>query len=73
MQNATVRNHTKPVKHKHRSFQGNSQLKQVINAQTGEVLNRTGSGYIGSRDGTFYTDATGGIINTRTGEFSPAN
>ncbi len=51
----------------------NSKPRSIINAQTGEVLNRAAGGYTGSRDGTFYSDAAGGIINTRTGDFSPTN
>jgi len=45
----------------------------IINAQTGEVLTPSGGGYVGSRDGTFYQEAAGGVINTRTGDFLPTH
>lgn len=44
----------------------------AINPFTGEFLAPAGDGYVGTRDGTYYTPAgSHGIINTRTGEFSP--
>lgn len=43
---------------------------QTIITTKGEILNRAAGGYTG-QDGTIYTDAAGGIINTRTGRFSP--
>jgi hypothetical protein len=44
----------------------------AINPFTGEFLAPAGDGYVGTRDGTFYAPAgPNGIINTRTGEFSP--
>ncbi|MCP4294613.1 MAG: DUF4124 domain-containing protein [Proteobacteria bacterium] len=43
----------------------------IIYTTSGETLNRAAGGYVGSDD-TFYTDAAGnGIINTKTGEYSP--
>lgn len=44
----------------------------AINPFTGEFLSPAGDGYVGTRDGTYYTPAgPNGIINTRTGDFSP--
>jgi len=34
---------------------------------------RTGAGYTDPRTGTFYQDAGGGVVNTRTGEFIPTH
>lgn len=44
----------------------------IINSSNGDTLNRAAGGYFGN-DGTFYTDAAGGIINTKTGVFSPVH
>lgn len=44
----------------------------AINTSTGEFLAPAGSGYVGTKDGTYYAPAgPNGIINTRTGQFSP--
>jgi hypothetical protein len=44
----------------------------ALNTATGEFLAPTGRGYTGTQDGTFYTPSgSNGIINTRTGGFTP--
>ena len=53
---------------KHRAINNNG----AINTVTGEFLAPAGNGYVGTRDGTFYTPAgPNGVIDTRTGQFSP--
>lgn len=44
----------------------------AVNVHTGEFLAPSGSGYVGTRDGTYYSPAgPNGVVNTRTGEFVP--
>ncbi len=44
----------------------------AINTGSGEFLAPSGSGYVGTQDGTFYTPAgQNGLINTGTGRFTP--
>ncbi len=44
----------------------------AVNVRTGEFLVPAGDGgYIGTRCGTYYAPTGGGVINTRTGKFSP--
>ncbi|MGB3212982.1 MAG: DUF4124 domain-containing protein [Desulforhopalus sp.] len=68
------REHRSSTARSRRSIDGDErQPETIINSQTGEVLYRSGSGYVGSYNGTFYTGAPGGIVNTENGEFSPVN
>jgi hypothetical protein len=53
---------------------GDAPEKPIINAQTGEMLTPSGGGYVGTRDGAYYTPAgKHGVINTRTNEFLPVH
>lgn len=47
----------------------------IVNPHTGEVLNPVAGGYVGSRDGRFYSapGGTGGIVDTTTGRFIPSH
>ena len=50
----------------------NQQKPQILYMPNGQQLNRAAGGYTGS-DGTFYRDAAGGIVNSRTGHFIPVH
>lgn len=40
---------------------------------SGRMMPRSGAGYVDPRSGTFYHDVGPGVVNTRTGEFTPTN
>lgn len=47
----------------------------IVNPHTGEVLNPVAGGYVGSKDGRFYSapGGTDGIVDTTTGRFIPSH
>ena len=47
----------------------------IVNPHTGEVLNPAAGGYVGSKDGRFYSapSGAGGIVDTTTGRFIPSH
>jgi hypothetical protein len=45
----------------------------LIDPFSGNVMPRTGAGYTDPMNGTFYHDVGGGVVNTRTGEFTPTH
>ena len=59
-------------KQKRKLEEQNKKRPQVIHGSGGVVLNRAAGGYT-DQYGTFYSDAAGGIINTKTGKFIPVH
>ena len=45
----------------------------LIDPFSGNVMPRSGAGYFDIRDGTFYHDVGPGVVNIKTGEFTPTN
>ncbi len=59
------------LKRLHEEANNSSATNGAINPITGEFLVPSGQGYVGTKDGTFYTRTAGGVINTKTGQFIP--
>ncbi|MES1934274.1 hypothetical protein T35B1_16796 [Salinisphaera shabanensis T35B1] len=48
--------------------------RPLVDPRTGQVLQPTGGGnYVNPRNGDVYTGAAGGVVNTKTGRFSPTH
>jgi len=61
----------------HSSSGGNTVFKQgplpnhLLDVNSGNMLFRSGNGYVDPQTGTYHVNVGGGIVNTETGQFSP--
>ena len=64
-------------KQKHLSFNDELAFKEdqapdhLLDVNSGNMLFRSGDGYVDPQTGTYHVDVGGGVVNTETGEFSP--
>ena len=52
---------------------GAATTSTLTDERSGQRMDTIAGGYNDPRDGTAYTQAAGGVVNTRTGEFSPTH